>query len=102
MEIFATARQFSAQEAYEMGLVNRVLTDAMFDPYLEDYTARIKSNAPMTVATVKAATLAVHQDPDQRDLEKIQRMVEGCFESEDYAEGQRAFMAKETPRFTGR
>ncbi|MGI9387043.1 MAG: enoyl-CoA hydratase-related protein, partial [Methyloligellaceae bacterium] len=41
MEIFYTARQFTAAEAYEMGLVNRVLPESMLDRYVEDYTDMI-------------------------------------------------------------
>ena len=102
VEIFSTARQFSAQEAYDMGLVNRVLPNTMFDHYLNDYTASIKGNAPMTIAAVKAATLAIHQNPDERDLAGIEAMVQKCFGSADYKEGQQAFMEKRKPEFTGK
>lgn len=102
VEIFSTARQFSAAEAYDMGLINRVLTGSMFDHYLNDYTASIKGNAPMTIAAVKAATLAVHQNPEDRDLAGIEAMVQSCFGSADYTEGQQAFMEKRKPQFTGK
>lgn len=101
MEIFSTARQFSAQEAYDMGLVNRVLPGSMFEHYLQDYTASICSNAPMTIATIKAATLAHHHDPEKRDLAGIEQMVQDCFASADYKEGQLAFKEKRKPEFSG-
>lgn len=85
-----------------MGLVNRVLSDAMFDHYLEDYLTRIRSNAPLTLAAIKASTLAFHQEPEKRDMAKLDQMIQDCFESEDYKEGQRAFMEKQSPRFVGR
>ncbi len=101
-EIFYTARQFSSAEAYDMGLVNRVVPADELEAYVEDYAARIAENAPMTIAGVKATKLAIEADPDQRDLKAIEDMVKACFESEDYIEGRRAFMEKRKPKFIGR
>ena len=36
------------------------------------------------------------------DAEMCQRLIRGCFESEDYAEGRRAFMEKRKPVFAGK
>ena len=101
-EIFFTARQFSAQEAFDMGLVNRVLEEPVFDAFIEDYARRIRENAPMTIATIKAVALDIDRDPADRDLAKLDAMVEACFDSEDYIEGRRAFMEKRKPQFKGR
>ncbi len=101
-EIFYTARQFSAQEAYDMGLVNRVLAGPMLDAFVDDYAARIRENAPMTIATVKAVALDIDRDPADRDVARLDEMVEACFDSEDYIEGRRAFMEKRKPQFAGK
>lgn len=101
-EIFYTARQFTSSEAYEMGLVNRVVSSDELDAYVEDYETRIAENAPMTIAGVKAIKLAIESDPDQRNLETIEDMVRACYESQDYIEGRTAFMEKRKPKFIGR
>lgn len=101
-EIFFTARQFSAQEALQMGLVNRVLPDAEVEQYVLDYAGTIAVNAPLTIAAVKRSLIELNKDPGGRDLALCQSMVEACFASEDYKEGQAAFMAKRKPQFKGR
>lgn len=101
-EIFYTGRQFSAQEALEMGLVNRVVPVADLERYTLDYANTIGNNAPLTIAAVKRSLIEVLKDPAERDLAQCQQMVEACFESADYKEGQTAFMEKRKPQFKGR
>lgn len=101
-EIFFTGRQFTVQEALQMGLVQRLVPAAELEARTLEYANSIAANAPMTIAAVKRALIELGKDPAERDLALCQRMVEACFESADYAEGQVAFMEKRVPRFTGR
>ena len=101
-EIFFTARQFSAQEAREMGLVNRVVEVDQLQQLVDDYAATIAANAPMTVASIKTIVGEVVKDESLRDLAWCDRVVDACFNSDDYREGRTAFMEKRKPRFQGR
>ena len=101
-EILFTGRQFDAGEALAMGLVNRVVPRAELEAYVDDYATRIAENAPLTVRAAKRTIGEAAKDPADRDLAMVAKMVEACFESEDYAEGRRAFMEKRKPRFRGR
>jgi len=101
-EIFYTGRQFTSQEALQMGLVNRLLPVAELDKYVADFAATLAGNAPLTLAAVKKCLIELRKDPAERDLDRCQKMVEDCFASEDYIEGRTAFMEKRKPAFKGR
>ncbi len=101
MEFFYSARQFSAEEARQMGLVNDVLPDHMLDAAVDDLTSRISENAPLTIASIKASARELGKLESERDDEKLAQMVQACFDSNDYVEGRRAFMEKRKPNFTG-
>jgi enoyl-CoA hydratase/carnithine racemase len=100
-EMFFTARLFSAAEAYEMGLVNRVVPDDQVESYVADYARTITGNAPLTVGAVKAIVGEVLKDPEARDLAMCEQLVQRCFASRDYVEGRQAFLEKRPPRFVG-
>lgn len=101
-EIFFTGRQFTAREALQMGLVNRVVAAAELEAATLDCANTIGVNAPLTIAAVKRALIELSKEATERDLALCQRMVEACFESADYKEGQAAFMEKRKPQFKGR
>lgn len=101
-EIFFTARQFSAEEARQMGLVDRIVPAAELDDYVGDYALTIAGNAPMTMHAAKVSILEHLKDPADRDLALCERMVDECHESQDYLEGRTAFMEKRKPKFIGR
>jgi enoyl-CoA hydratase/carnithine racemase len=100
-EMFFTARLFSAAEAYEMGLVNRVVPDAEIESYVAEYARAITANAPLTLDSVKAIVGEVLKDAAERDLARCEALVQACFASRDYVEGRQAFLEKRPPRFVG-
>lgn len=101
-DIFFSARKFSAADAFGMGFVNRVVPVADLEREVEAYCALIADNAPLTMSAAKFAIRQTGLDPGVRDLEQVVRMVEACFDSEDFQEGQRAFAEKRRPKFTGK
>lgn len=100
-EIMLTARKFTAAEARQMGLINQVVPGVDLLDTVTSLAATIASNAPLTVQAAKAAVRETFKDPDRQDVARMRRMVEICFESDDYKEGRAAFMQKRTAAFRG-
>ena len=101
-EILFSARRLSDDEALRIGLVNRVVPSDELEQQVTDLAATMAANAPLTIKACKAAIREVSRDPAKRDLDKVAEMAEACFRSDDYREGQAAFMAKRPPQFNGR
>ncbi len=101
-DIMFSARFMNAEEAFQMGLINRIVPAAELESAITDYAHLIAANAPLTVKAAKAALNETVKDPERRDLTRINDMIDGCFDSEDYKEGRRAFKEKRKPVFKGR
>lgn len=101
-EMLYTARQLDATEALRIGLVNHVVSGDALEDEVYGMAHAIAANAPLTVAACKVSIQQARRAAGQRDLDQAARMVEACFASDDYREGQRAFIEKRPPRFSGR
>ncbi len=100
-DIMFSARFMDAAEAHEMGLVNFVLPREDIEAATLDYARGIARNAPLTVQAAKAAVDAWERGGRAEELERVESLVNGCFDSQDYKEGRRAFREKRTPDFKG-
>lgn len=100
-EVLATARLFCAEEALEMGWINRIAPAGELEDTVASLASEISGNAPLSLAAAKLIVNEAVKAPSERDLALCTSLVERCYESSDYIEGQQAFAEKRPPRFTG-
>jgi enoyl-CoA hydratase len=101
-DLFFTARKIDAAEAKSLGLVSRVCEPDALPALLAEYTAALAANAPLTVQAGKAITAEILKPSPELNMPLCQRLIRGCFDSADYAEGRKAFMEKRKPVFLGK
>ncbi|MDO5713507.1 MAG: enoyl-CoA hydratase-related protein [Tissierellia bacterium] len=101
-ELIYTARNIKADEALEIGLVNKVVEP---EALMDEAMAMAKSIAKNSTLAVKYAKKAINAglqaDIDTgMEIEKAQFAL--CFATEDQKEGMKAFLEKRKPEFTGK
>ncbi len=101
-EIFFTARRFDAAEALRLGLVSEVLPKADLEEHVREVATAIASNAPLTLRSAKLSFREIEKPPEARDHRALGEAIKACYESDDYAEGVRAFLEKRRANFQGK
>ncbi len=105
MEMLLTGDRITAQRAFELGLVNKVVPfDQLMDAALE-LAQRIVVNAPLSVQASKRMAMAIengHMAADDEHWARAKREGAVLMNSEDAKEGPRAFAEKREPVWKAR
>lgn len=101
MEILLTGEQFSAQQALEIGLINKVVPRAEVLSEARRYAGVIADNGPLAVQDVKRSVLETSGLPLRQALDKESEIGIASSMSKDAREGSKAFKEKRKPVFTG-
>lgn len=99
LELNLSGEPMSAEEAYEFGLVNRLVPDhELLDTALA-WARKLAGQAPLAVEQIKQVSAVADIDDGIAEEKKGFALV---FGSEDAKEGISAFLKKRTPRFQGK
>ncbi|MFP6709111.1 MAG: enoyl-CoA hydratase-related protein [Alphaproteobacteria bacterium] len=102
MEFVLYASDLTAQRAYEVGMVNKVVpADQLMDAAM-DYARTLAQHAPMVLSTLKRfVSEVINKGPSE--LGGIaRRSTEAILDSQDRLEGIASFKEKRAPKFTGK
>ncbi|MBI5648414.1 MAG: enoyl-CoA hydratase/isomerase family protein [Ignavibacteriae bacterium] len=101
-ELCATGRDVTAQEAAEIGLVNKVISPELLMDYTMTVAKRLATAPTQAIGQIKEMlNRAVASDLETALLFE-EDMQEKAGYSHDYQEGKRAFLEKRPPKFEGR
>ncbi len=98
VELNLTGDPISADEAFEIGLVNRVVPDHELLDTALSWARKLAGQAPLAVEQIKRVSAAADLDTG---IEAEKGAFAEVFASEDAKEGISAFLEKRTPTFRG-
>jgi enoyl-CoA hydratase len=102
MEMILTGKSISAEEAYRVGLVNRVVPLESLIEEAKRIAAEIASKPPISIRAAKEAILRAQDTTLEVGLEFERKAFCMLFATEDAKEGMKAFLEKRKPTFKGK
>jgi 2-(1,2-epoxy-1,2-dihydrophenyl)acetyl-CoA isomerase len=94
-----TGSRISPQEAYDLGILNRLVPAERLAEETLAYAAALAEGAQQAIGSIKTAVYEGIERPLAQGLEREAELVEGLFRSADGQEGLRAFLEKRKPQF---
>jgi len=102
MEILLTGKPISAQRAYEIGLVNRIVEPDELLPAALGLAADIIEGAPLSVRAARETVMLSTEMGRSAALRAARHASESTYRSGDAQEGPLAFAQKRRPQWKGR
>jgi enoyl-CoA hydratase len=102
MELMLTGNAITAQRAYELGMVNKVVPNERTIEIARRMAREIAAKPPLAVRLAKEAVLKAFEGPLSDGLATERRSFYFLFATEDQKEGMHAFLEKRKGVFKGR
>ena len=102
MEMILNNRTLTAQEAYQFGLVNRVVPVDIYLDQALTLAEEIASRAPLAVRAAKGMINLAYEQSLSNALAEEKQEFYNLFATEDQKEGMQAFIEKRKPAWKGR
>ena len=102
MELALTGDFISAQRAYDIGLINRVVPAGTALEQARELARTIVDNGPLAVAATKQVLTEVDSWPEDEKFKRQTDIVMPVFMSADAIEGSSAFAEKRKPDWQGK
>ncbi|TAH24537.1 MAG: enoyl-CoA hydratase [Cytophagales bacterium] len=100
-EMMMTGDMIDAQEAYRLGIANKVVALEELYKSSEDMLSKITSRSPFAIAQLVECVVAAF-DEEENGFQVESNAFSICCKSEDFKEGTQAFLEKRKPNFTGK
>ncbi|HBB88794.1 MAG TPA: hypothetical protein DC047_14375 [Blastocatellia bacterium] len=101
-EMFFLGDSITAEEAQRLGLINFVVAPSELEAETRKLAERLRAAPAIAIAAAKQAVYMSHSSELDEMLRYETEAQMRCFDSDDGAEGVRAFLEKRPPKFTGR
>ncbi|OPY82888.1 MAG: putative enoyl-CoA hydratase echA8 [Smithella sp. PtaU1.Bin162] len=101
-ELLLTGDTITAEDALNIGLINKVVPKGEALAAAEEMARKIMANAPFAVEMCKDAVETGMNLPLEEAVQYSQKNCITCFSTEDMKEGTGAFLEKRKPNFKGR
>jgi 2-(1,2-epoxy-1,2-dihydrophenyl)acetyl-CoA isomerase len=100
LELSWTGESITAEEAYELGMLNKVVADERLLGHTQEVAARLAHGPARTIALIKRAVNQAHELPLERVLELEASYQTIASRDANFAEGVAAFREKRAPKFS--